>query len=202
VLDPRFVFVAIALAGVGSFRYVRDTWRGVTAPHRVTWTLWAAEGILAFLVELQAHVGLAAAMTLMLGLAPFAVLIASFRNPQAVWKIDRVDVACGLVAVAGLVFWLLEKEATVALVAFTAADYVAALPTYRKAWASPESETASMFVLGAVNCAITLMTLRHFTTSGALFPGAITFTDTILSVMILGRLGPKWRARSAGLASV
>ncbi|MDH2903558.1 MAG: hypothetical protein PXZ08_06380, partial [Actinomycetota bacterium] len=70
-------------------------------------------------------------------------------------------------------------------------------PTYRKSWRSPESETARVFVMGAVNTGITLLTLRDFTTAGALFPGVIMMTDSILSVMILTRLGPRLARRSA-----
>ena len=195
MLDPRFVFLAAALSVFGSASYVRDTLRGTTSPHRVTWGLWALEGILAFLVEIQQHVGLAALMTLALGLVPLVILFASFKNPHAVWKIDAVDIACGVVSLAGLVFWALINEPTVALVSFVVADFIAALPTIRKSWHSPESETPRAFVMGAVNTGITLLTLKNFTTAGALFPGVIMMTDSILSVLILTRLGPRLAAR-------
>ncbi|MDH2903835.1 MAG: hypothetical protein PXZ08_07790, partial [Actinomycetota bacterium] len=173
MLDPRFVFLAAALSVFGSASYVRDTLRGTTSPHRVTWGLWALEGILAYVVEIQQHVGLASLMTLALGLMPLVVVGASFKNPQAAWRIDALDVICGVMSLAGLVFWAVVNEPTVALVSFVAADFIAALPTYRKSWRSPESETARVFVMGAVNTGITLLTLRDFTTAGALFPGVI-----------------------------
>jgi hypothetical protein len=197
VLDPRFVFLAAALSVFGSTSYVRDTLRGTTSPHRVTWGLWALEGILAFIVEVQQHVGLASIMTLALGFAPLVVVLASFKNPLAVWRVDRVDIACGVVSLAGLVFWALVNEPTVALVSFVSADFIAALPTYRKSWSRPESETPRMFVMGTVNTGITLLTLKHFTTAGALFPGVIMVTDCILSVLILTRVGPRLARRTS-----
>ncbi len=174
----------------GSASYIRDTLRGSASPHRVTWGLWALEGLLAFVVEVQQHVGLAAVMTLALGFIPLVVVLASFKNPGAVWKVDSVDVACGVVSVAGLVFWAVVNEATVALISFVVADFIAALPTYRKSWSAPESETPRVFVMGTINTGITLLTLKHFTTAGALFPGVI-MTDCILSVLILTRVGPR-----------
>lgn len=195
MLDPRFVFLAAALAVYGTQSYVRDTLRGTTSPHRVTWGLWALEGIMAFFVEIQQHVGLASIMTLSLGLMPLVVVVASFKNPHAVWKVDAVDVVCGVVSVSGLVFWAFVNEPTVALVSFVAADFIAALPTYRKSWRAPQSETPRAFVMGAVNTGITLLTLKNFTTAGALFPGVIMLTDTALSVLILARLGPRFRRR-------
>jgi hypothetical protein len=200
MLDPRFVYLAIALALFGAVRYVIDTWRGSTQPHRVTWTLWALEGILAYAVEIQAHVGLVSLMTLVLGLIPCVVVAASFRNPQAVWKIDRIDVACGAVSLLGLLFWLLVNEPTVALLSFVTADFIAALPTYRKSWTNPESESGSPYIFGALNCAITLLTLHEVTTAGAAFPGIILFTDSVLSVFIVTKLGPRVRQRYAPVA--
>ena len=150
MIDPRFVILAAVLSVVGSATYVRDTLRGTTSPHRVTWGLWALEGILAYLVEIEQHVGAASLMTLALGLMPLVIFVVSFKNPHAAWKIEAVDVVCGVVSLGGLVFWAVVNEPTVALVSFVVADFIAALPTYRKSWHSPESETPRTFVMGAL----------------------------------------------------
>jgi hypothetical protein len=197
VIDPRFIYLAVLLAGVGGYGYIRDTLRGVTSPNRVTWALWALEGILGFGVELQQHVGLASLMTLMLGVVPLLVLLASFKNPQSVWKLGPFDVVCGSIALAGLVFWAFVNEPTVALVSFVAADQIASLPTLRKSWLAPSTESPRLFVLGAFNCAITLLTLKTFSTAGALFPGCVLFTDFAMSVLIVTRVGPRSRGESS-----
>lgn len=196
MLDPRFVYLAVALSVWGSASYVRDTLRGTTSPHRVTWGLWALEGMLAFVVEVQQHVGLAAVMTLALGFMPLVVLVASLVNRRALWRVDSLDVACAAASVVGLVFWVLVDEPTAALLSFVSADFIAALPTLRKAWKAPDSESPRIFVLGAVNTGITLLTLRNFTTAGALFPGVIMMTDSVLSVLIMTRLGPRLTHRT------
>jgi hypothetical protein len=193
VIDPRFVYLAIALAGVGGFGYIRDTLRGVTSPNRVTWSLWGLEGVLAFGVELQQHVGLASWMTLMLGLVPCAVVAASFRNSHAVWKIGTFDIVCGSLSLGGLCFWAFVHEPTVALVSFVCADQAAGLPTVRKSWLAPSTESSRVFVLGCLNCVITVMTLRHWTTAGVLFPGCIAVTDFVMATLIVSRLGPRFR---------
>jgi len=195
VIDPRFVFLAAGLSLFGGFGYVRDTLKGVTSPNRVTWGLWALEGIMAFFVEVQEHVGLASVMTLMLGLVPLVVVVASFRNAHAVWKIGRFDLSCGVVSFAGLAFWALVHEPTIALTSFVAADQIAALPTLRKSWIAPMSESPRLFFLGSANCALTLLTLRHLTTSGALFPGCVLLMDLTIGLLIATRLGTRVRVR-------
>lgn len=198
MIDPRFVYVAMALSALGAYGYVRDTLRGETAPHRVTWSLWGLEGVLAFGVELQQHVGPAGLMTLMLGLVPIVVVLASFRDRRAVWTMGAFDWFCGAFSLLGLAFWALVHEPTVALVSFVVADQTAALPTLRKSWLAPETESWRVFALGSVNCVITLFTLRAFTTAGVLFPGCIAVTDALMASMIATRVGP--RLRGARLA--
>jgi hypothetical protein len=193
VINPNFIYVAVALSALGAAGYVRDTLRGETSPNRVTWSLWGVEGVLAFAVEIQQHVGLASLMTLMLGLVPFAVVIASFKNPHGVWKIGIFDVTCGVIALVGLVSWCFIHEPTVALVAFVGADQVAGWPTVRKSWRAPATESAGVFILGCGNCGITILTLQAVTTAGALFPGFVFITDLIMSVLILTRVGPRVR---------
>lgn len=193
VIDPRFVYLAMVLSLVGVAGYIRDTLRGVTTPNRVTWGLWALEGVLAFAVEITQHVGLAAGMTLMLGFGPVLVVVASFRGHHGVWRLSTFDAFCGVLSLAGIAFWALVHEPTVALVSFVVADQVAALPTVRKSWLAPESETWWAFAMGSLNTGITLLTLHEITTDGALFPGVIMITDAILVMLIVTRVGPRLR---------
>ena len=198
VIDPRFVYLAMLLAAVGGYGYVRATLRGVTSPNRVTWSLWGLEGVLAFGVEIQQHVGLASWMTLMPGLVPCVVVFASFKNRHSVWKIGAFDIFCGAISLAGLVFWAFVHEPTIALISFVGADQVAALPTLRKSWIAPNTESPWVFVMGCLNCALTILTLKVFTTEGALFPGCIVVTDFVMTVLIVTRVGPHFRGGSVG----
>lgn len=195
VLDSRFVYLAVGLSVIGAYGYVRDTLRGTTAPNRVTWSLWGIEAVLAAFNEIQQHVGLVALMTLMLGLVPIVVVAASFRNPHGVWSLGPFDVVCGVVSLLGLGAWLFVHEATLALVSFVAADQIAALPTLRKSWVAPETESSGVFFLGAANTLIAILTLDAFTTAGALFPGCIMVMDFCLAMLIFTRAGPRLRAR-------
>ena len=197
VIDPRFIYLAAAVALYGVFDYVRSTLRGDTRPNRVSWGLWGLEGVLGFIDEVQQHVGPAAYMTLVFGVVPLIVVAASFWSRHGVWRIDGFDIVCGAVSLLGILFWGIVGQATIALIAFISADQVAALPTIRKSWRAPESESSKIFVTGVFNAAITLFTLRHFTTGGVIFPGAVLVCDTLVSVLVVGRLGPRWRRARA-----
>ncbi len=193
VIDPRFVYLAAVISVIGAAGYIRDTVRGVSTPNRVTWGLWGVEGVLAFVVELQQHVGLAALMTLMFGLIPLSIVAVSFGHHHGVWRMGPFDVLCGALSLAGIAFWAFVHEPTVALISFVVADQLAGLPTIRKSWLVPSSETAWTFFTGVINTAITIMSLRHFTTGGALFPGAILLTDLVIWSLVAFNIGPRVR---------
>jgi hypothetical protein len=50
-----------------------------------------------------------------------------------------------------------------------------------------------VFIMGFLNCAITLFTLDVFTTAGVLFPGCVMIADLLLAVMIVTQAGPRFR---------
>ncbi len=197
MIPSWFIYVALVCSAYGIAKYCWETWHDRTSPNRVTWSLWALEGILAFVIEHQQHIGAASLMTLALGLGPVFVVAVSFKNPHSAWKLDAFDILCGIVSLAGLIFWCFINAPTVALVAFVAADQMAALPTLRKSWVDPERETASSFVMGVINCGISVLTLKTFTTAGFLFPGVILIADAIIAFTIISKIGPRVRAKRA-----
>ena len=128
MLDPHVVFIGAAIGLSGTLLYARDTLRGTTQPNRVTWLLWTIAPMLAFADELRQGVGLQSVMTFTIGFGPLVVLLASFANKSAVWKIGPFDIACGIASVGGIALWLATSNNTVALASFMAADAMAGLP--------------------------------------------------------------------------
>lgn len=198
MIDPRFIFLGSLFSLSGAAVYVRDTWLGRTAPNRVTWTLWGLEPLLAYAVEQQEHVGLASFMTLVLGVVPIVVLAVSFHDPLSVWRIGRFDVVCGVISLVGLSLWVLSDQPTVGLIAFVAADAVAALPTLRKSFREPTTESWWTYCAGALFAAITLATVPTFSTAEVLFPLSVLTIDTVIGLLVSLRVGPRLRSRVVG----
>ena len=195
MIDVHWVIVGALISAFGASMYVRDTLRGTSQPNRVTFVLWAAAPLLAFGVQVSSGVGLRSLMTFMAGAAPVAVLIASFANRSAVWRIGPFDWVCGGLSVAGTLWWLVSGHGVVGIVAAVAADLLTGIPTAVKSWRAPESETAVSYVCGMVNAGVTLLTVTRFSAIVALFPAYIFAFTAVQVVLVAGRLGPRWRAR-------
>jgi hypothetical protein len=197
MINVHFVYLGAALGAVGSLVYVWDTLRGTTQPNRVTWLLWAFAPLLAFAVELHSGIGLRALTTFIIGFMPLLVFIASFHNKAAIWKIRRIDYACGAMSLVGTAVWLATQNGVVAIVAAIAADFTAGIPTMIKSWSNPESETLLSYVGAALNSGILLLTVDHWTTEVAAFPLFILCVASVQVVLVGFKPGPRVRAARA-----
>jgi hypothetical protein len=197
VLSVNFVYLGSALGALGGAFYLRDTLRGTSQPNRVTWLLWAIAPMLAAAVEFHEGVGLRTLTTFMVGFMPLLVFIASFHSPGAVWKISRLDYLCGALSVGGTIGWLATRSGMVAIVASIVADALAGVPTLRKSWTHPESESVSSYVGALASSGILLLTVTRWTTAVVAFPLYIVVIAAVEVFLVGARPGPRWRAGRA-----
>jgi len=193
VINVHFVYLGAAIGALGSLAYMRDTLRGTTRPNRVTWLLWAFAPLLAATVEFRSGVGLRTLTTFMIGFMPLLIFLASFHNPAAVWKIRRLDYACGAMSLVGTAAWLATQNGVVAIAAAIAADFMAGVPTLMKSWSHPESESVSSYVGALINSGILLLTVVDWTVEEVAFPLFIVCMTSVQILLIGGRLGPRMR---------
>ena len=171
---------------IGSAWYAVLTVQGRTQPNRVTWFLWALAPAIGFVAQLDAGVGLPAVLTLSIGLGPALIFASSFVNPAAYWRLSRFDLSCGAVSLAAIVIWQVSGDASLAVLFAVLADLVAAVPTLIKGWSFPETENSSVFLLGAVNGVIALLTIDTWNPETWAFPVYITVLGTVM-VVVIGR---------------
>ena len=151
------VIISIPISTAGAFVYIRDTLRGKTKPNRVSWLMWALAPLLSTVVAISAHADLwATARVFIAGFIPVVVLIASFYNPQGYWKLTVFDIACGVFSAIALVVWLVIGSSNGAIIFLVVGDALACLPTIRKAWQHPETETGTPFLAGLIGSLLVL----------------------------------------------
>ena len=189
MIDPRFAILGALITIAGSASYARDTLRGRTQPNRVSWILWTLAPLIAFAAELAQHVGLDSLLTFAVGFGPLLVVIASYLDPKAYSRLTRVDVACGCLSLAALAAWGLTGAGDVAIVFSILSDLFGGVPTLRKAYTHPASESASAFVASGCGATLTLLTIQpgawNFANFG--FPLYILAADATLSILIVFR---------------
>src|SRR5665213_1534086 len=185
MLNVHFVIVGAGINLIGSTSYVIKTLKGKTRPNRVTWFLWALAPLVAFSAEIGQGVGLRSLMTFMVGFGPAMVLIASFINRKAVWKITKLDIICGFLSIIALIAWKITGVGNVAIALSIAADLLAATPTLIKAYKEPKTEHYGVFLCGAISAVITLLTITNWTFAQYGFPLYIALVCAALVILIV-----------------
>jgi hypothetical protein len=84
-----------------------------------------------------------------------------------------------------LILWVLTGEGLVAIILSTVADFFAAVPTIKKSYQEPDSESGWPFLMGSVAAIITLLTIKAWTFSNAAFGVYVLFTDTLIGTLVL-----------------
>jgi hypothetical protein len=197
MISDKFVFLAIVFNFIGTAGYLRDTLIGRARPNRVSWSLWALAPLIAFAAELGEGVKLQSLLTFMVGFGPLLIVIASFVNRKASWKITQFDLACGGLSIIGLILWLMTGRGNLAIALSIASDALAALPTLRKSHSHPESESSIAFSMAGISAAITILTISSWTFANYGFPIYILVMDAVLYSLVRFKLGLRLQGKSA-----
>lgn len=184
MIDQRFVLVAALITFIGIFLYALSTFKGKTRPNKVTWILWTIIPLITFFAQLSEGVGWVSLFSLAYAIGPLLVVIASFTNKKAYWKIGPFDVVCGIISLLALLLWWITGDGILAIIFSIVADFAAGCPTLIKSYKAPETESISAYVVGVISGLVTLATIQQWTLATYLFPAYITLNSLLLWLMI------------------
>jgi len=172
----------------GSVAYIRNTLKGQTKPNRVSWFLWAWAPLIGTGAAISAHADIwATTRTFLAGFIPLLVLLASFLNKQSYWKLTAFDYWCGAFSVLALVVWGLADSPRLAVLLAATADGFAALPTIRKAWQHPETETGLTYAAGLVAVLLVLPSIPKWNIENSAFQIYLFIINAFLILAVYRR---------------
>lgn len=191
MIDEKFVILAAAIILLGDLSYLYLTIKGKVKPNKVTWFLWALAPFVAFAGELDQGIGISSLMTLSVGIIPALIFLASFLNKKSYWKITSLDLACGALALMGLLLWGLTRVGNLAILFAIVSDALAAVPTAVKAYKAPESENYLVYLFNGIGGFITLLAIVKWNFANYAFPAYLLIMATALFLLIKFKLGKK-----------
>jgi hypothetical protein len=175
-----------ALVGIlGYIPYYRDIFRGTTKPHPFSWFIWAVLAGVAFAAQLVKGAGPGAWASGISTLANLGICLAALFRGEC--SIARSDWFYFLAALAGIFWWIVAKDPLVTVLIVTATNSLAFGPTLRKAYRSPETETASAYLLSAIKWGLSCLALDSLSISTWLFPGASFLLNAALTAVLFLR---------------
>lgn len=163
MLPENFALVSTLIASLGSLHYLYLTAVGKVQPNKVTFFFWGVFPLIAFFAQRDEDVSGVIWITLSMGLLPFCILIVSYLNPKAYWKIKKRDFILATIAVFSMFLWYITKEPILAIVFALGADFFASLPTLIKSYKHPESENWKPYAINSFGFLIGVLSVQTWT---------------------------------------
>jgi hypothetical protein len=182
------VVIASMLAVVGNVSYVKSTLRGQTKPHPYSWFIWTIVSLTTFFGGLQKGAGVGAIPTGISELFTVIVFVLSLwrlikgRDVEQINK--KVDTVFLVVALLGLVPWILTKDPTISVVTVVTIDLLAFIPTVRKTWSHPESENPLLYATNVARHVLTLIAIEAYNVATMLHSISMICSNTLMVILI------------------
>ncbi len=182
-MKETIAIIAAIIAIVGNVPYLRDVIRKRVQPHPYTWLVWTIVSGVTFFGALQKGAGVGAIPT---GAAEiFTVIIFFFSLQYGFKQIKRIDTYFLIIALLGLIPWALTKDPTISVIIVVSIDLVAFIPTLRKTWQHPKSETPMLFSMNVVRHILTLFSLQAYNIATTLHSISMIIINSIMTSMIV-----------------
>lgn len=177
--------IAAILTFVSYVPYLINIVRGKTHPHIYTWGLWGLLTLLIFALQISDGAGPGAYVTLFAGLMCLAVIILSLRyGKRDITLSDKVVAILSLVAIG---LWLIADQPVLSIILVTIADMLAFIPTVRKSWNKPYTETLSLYITNSLRFILVLFALDNYSILTSLWVVAWIVANILFSITLIIR---------------
>lgn len=164
--------------------YIRDMLKGTTRPNIVSWGIWCL--VQAIFAAAQLAEGASLSVVLPIAEVGTVGLIAILGLVGYGYKkYGKIDIACLVLALLAIALWQTTGDPMLALIFSVAADVLAAVPTWFKAYKDPKSETISAYALVALSAIAAALSTTIIDVPNLLWPANIFFGNTLVVLLIL-----------------
>jgi len=175
--------IASVLAIIGNFSYLSNVYRRKIIPHPYTWFVWTIVSAINLFGQIEEGAGIGALPT---GVAEsFTLLIFLFSLQYGFKHIRKTDTYLLVIALLGIIPWILTDNPTFSIIIAVSIDLVAFIPTIRKAWIYPKTESPTLYSMNVLRHILTLFSLQAYNIATTLHSAAMIVMNTIMTVLIL-----------------
>lgn len=177
--------VAVVLTFAAYVPYYRDILKGKTRPHIYSWSLWGLLTILLVALQIKGGAGPATWVTAAAGLLCLGVVALSLKNGKK--DITTSDTIVAILSLLAIGFWLIADQPLVSMILATLADLLAFIPTVRKSYRDPYSETLSLYITNALRFCLALLAVEHYTYLSSSWIVAWIISNASLAILLAVR---------------
>jgi uncharacterized membrane protein len=183
-MDIKLIFGTCAsiIAIVCYIPYLKDIFKKKTQPHAYSWLIWAILQTIGSAAQLKDGAGYGAWALAIGAVLCFSVFLLSLK--WGTHNITRFDGICLAASLIAIVIYLTLKNPVWAVIFVTMIDFMGYLPTFRKGWQEPFTETVILYTFSIFANLFSLIALQHYSVTTALYIGSLAITNTAFVLMI------------------
>lgn len=186
---------ATAIAFVSYVPYIRDILAGKTRPHAISWLIWGTLTAIGFAGQVVGDGGPGAWATGFAALVCLLVFVLGLGKGRT--DIAPMDWVSLLGAGVALALWAITHDPLLSVVTVTVIYALGYVPTVRKSWYRPHTETLGTHYLSALRCFVSLFALTQVTLVTALYPFSLFVMNVAFAVLLTVRRGQLARIGTA-----
>lgn len=178
-----FAIIASVLAIVGNIPYLIDVYKKRVEPHAYTWFIWSIVSCVIFFGQVVKGAGVGAIPTAISEIFTIVIFFFSLNNGfKNITKIDHIFLVSALL---GLIPWFLTKDPTISVIIVVFIDLVAFMPTLRKTYKYPKTETPVLYSMNVLRHGLALFSLQAYNIATMLHSFSMIITNTMMTVFIV-----------------
>lgn len=182
-MKETIAIVAAIIAVIGNVPYLRHVIKKRVKPHPYTWLVWSLVSATTFFGAVAKGAGIGALPT---GASEIFTIIIFFFSLQYGFKqIRKIDTVFLVFALLGFIPWILTNDPTISVVIVVTIDLIAFVPTLRKTWRYPKTETATLYSMNVLRHILTLFSLRTYNVATMFHSIAMIVTNSIMTFLIV-----------------
>lgn len=175
--------IAAVLAVAGNIPYLIDVVKKRVEPHPYTWFVWSIISCIVFFGQIAKGAGIGALPTGVSEL--FTITIFFFVLPNGFKHIRKIDTVFLVIALLGLIPWALTKDPTLSVIIAVSIDLIAFIPTLRKTWKRPETETPLLYGMNVARHGLALFSLQAYNIATVLHSIVMVVINSLMTIFIL-----------------
>jgi hypothetical protein len=185
--DVKIIFavLAIIVSITGYYPYFRDLFRSRTQPHMYTWLIWMSTQSIAVAGIWRGGGGWGAIYLIVSLACVVSVFLLSFRYGSR--NITTFDTVALVAAFAALGVWWRLNDPVLAVVVATMIDLIGYVPTYRKSFEEPWSETAGTWLVFVAANILSIFALGAYNVLTLTYIAATTFANLAVAMLCVAR---------------
>src|SRR3989344_683850 len=176
---------AIALTLLGYLPYLKDTISKKTTPHIYTWFIWGLVTAIAYGLQVNAGAGIGSWVTLVVAIVCFIIFGFGLKNGNR--DITKSDTTFFILSILAMFLWLIAKQPLFSVLLVSFIDMLGFIPTIRKSWKNPFSETLISYEINSVRHGLSILALQEYNIVTWLYPATWVLANGLFSLMLIIR---------------